>query len=249
MAELLYSVVMALDSVEIAADVEIGGLDQLLNLQMCRRVMAEAGQEPEVVIATGLIEGTDASGAKMSKSKGNIVGLAFDARDVFGKIMSGPDRLLPEYLRALTELLDPEVELLLHETHPMGAKTLLASDLTATLHGPDAAAAGRSAFAAQFSRRRLSGAPGLPSVSAVQHGDSTLAELLVRDAGLVRSLNQVRRVAAGGGLRLVLEGEEGERAIRLSDADARLRDVLAEHAGMSERVFVRCGRLAVELLA
>ncbi len=76
MAELVYSVVMALDSVKIAADIELGGLDQLLNMQMCRRVMENSGQQPEIIIATGLIEGTDGTGAKMSKSKGNYVGLA-----------------------------------------------------------------------------------------------------------------------------------------------------------------------------
>ena len=140
MAELVYSVVMALDSVKITADIELGGLDQLLNMQMCRRVMENAGQQPEIVIATGLIEGTDGTGAKMSKSKGNYVGLAFEPKDVFGKLMSAADRLLPAYLRALTELLDPEIDLLMQlmadrKIHPMGVKTLLASDVTAAVHG------------------------------------------------------------------------------------------------------------------
>ncbi len=247
MAELVYSTVMALDSLEIAADVEIGGLDQLLNLQTCRRVMTDAGQEPEVGIATGLIEGTDGTGAKMSKSKGNVVGLTVEARDVFGKLMSVPDRLLPEYLRALTELLDPEVDRLLGAGHPMGVKTLLASDLTATLHGVDAAAACRAGFAAQFSRRRFSDTLDLPVVSAIHHGQSSLAELLVRAVRLVPSLNQVRRVAVGGGLRLVLEDPDGQRSIRLADADAVLSDVLAAHAANRGRVFVKCGRVVVEV--
>jgi tyrosyl-tRNA synthetase len=250
MAELLYSVVMALDSVEIAADVEIGGSDQLLNLQMCRRVMTGAGQEPEVVIVTTLIEGTDGTTAKMSKSKGNVIGLAFEAGDVFGRVMSAPDRLLPQWLRALTELLDPEVELLLAQRHPMAVKTLLASDLTATLRGLATAAACRRAFAAQFSRRRLSDTPGLPTVSAVQHGHSTVAELLLQVTGRLAGLKQVRRVAAGGGLRLVLEGEAGadcERSIRLSDADQSLAEVLAAHAVTAGRAFLACGRAVVEV--
>ncbi|HEY1485735.1 MAG TPA: tyrosine--tRNA ligase, partial [Micromonosporaceae bacterium] len=106
MAELVYSVVMALDSVEVRADIEIGGLDQLLNMQMCRRVMDNAGQRPEVVIATPLIEGTDGTGVKMSKSKGNYIALSATPADVFGKFMSIPDRLVPAYLAALTELRD-----------------------------------------------------------------------------------------------------------------------------------------------
>jgi tyrosyl-tRNA synthetase len=247
-AELIYSVVMALDSVEVGADVEIGGLDQLLNLQMCRRVMSDAGREPEAVVVTTLIEGTDATGAKMSKSKGNVIGLAFEPREVFGKVMSAPDRLLPQWLRALTELLDPEVDLLLAAGHPMGVKTLLASDLTATLHGLDTAATCRAAFAAQFSRRRLSDTPGLPAVIAVQHGQSTVAELFVRVAGLVRSLNQVRRVAAGGGLRLVLERRDGQRSIRLDNADVAMAEVLAANPVTAGRAFLACGRSVVEIV-
>jgi len=167
MAEMVYSVVMALDSVKITADIELGGLDQLLNMQMCRRVMENAGQQPEIVIATGLIEGTDGTGAKMSKSKGNYVGLAFEPKDVFGKLMSAADRLLPSYLRALTELLDPEIDLLMQlmadrKIHPMGVKTLLASDVTAAVHGIDQADAARAGFTAQFSAKRFSDTPDLP---------------------------------------------------------------------------------------
>jgi tyrosyl-tRNA synthetase len=165
LAELVYSVVMALDSVEVRADVELGGLDQLLNMQMCRRVMQGSGQRPEVVVATGLIEGIDGTGAKMSKSRGNYVGLAFPPADVFGGLMSAPDRLLPDYLRTLTELLDPEIDLLLDgRSHPMGVKTLLACDVTAAVHGADAAQRARSGFAARFSRRRFSETADVPVV-------------------------------------------------------------------------------------
>ncbi|HEY2793956.1 MAG TPA: tyrosine--tRNA ligase, partial [Micromonosporaceae bacterium] len=133
-AELVYSVVMALDSVAVAADIEIGGVDQLLNLQMCRRVMDNAGQRPEVVVAVPLIEGVDGSGVKMSKSKGNTIPLSAAPGEVFGKLMSIPDRLLTSYLAALTELRDDEIEALSAE-HPMRVKTLLATDVTATIHG------------------------------------------------------------------------------------------------------------------
>ncbi|WP_282205037.1 tyrosine--tRNA ligase [Kitasatospora fiedleri] len=163
LAELVYSVVMATDSVELAADLELGGLDQLLNLQMCRRVMAAAGQRPEVVLATGLIEGTDGTGAKMSKSKNNYVALGFPAEEMFGRLMACADRLLPGYLRALTELLDGEVELLLAQVgdgrrHPVAAKTLLAAAVTATVHGrtprsPPGTRSGRGTRCAATPRR------------------------------------------------------------------------------------------------
>ncbi len=246
-AELVYSVVMALDSVEVGADVEIGGLDQLLNMQMCRRVMENAGQRPEHVVATVLIEGTDGSGEKMSKSRGNYVGLAFPPREMFGRLMSAPDRLLPGYLRALTELLDPEIDLLLR-AHPMGVKALLATDLTATVHGAAAATEAREAFTARFSRRRFSEATGLPVVDRAAHADLSVAEVLVRLAGAVPSRNRVRRVAADGGLRLVTEhGGDEPDTVRLTaaDADRPLADLPA--AAPDTRTFLRCGRAVVEL--
>ena len=91
LAELLYSVAMALDSVEVGCDLEVGGLDQYLNMQMCRKVMEICGQEPELVAAVPLLEGTDGTGAKMSKSRGNYVPLTAPAGEIFGKLMSVPD--------------------------------------------------------------------------------------------------------------------------------------------------------------
>ena len=258
MAELVYSVVMALDSVKITADIELGGLDQLLNMQMCRRVMENAGQQPEIVIATGLIEGTDGTGAKMSKSKGNYVGLAFEPKDVFGKLMSAADRLLPSYLRALTELLDPEIDLLMQlmadrKIHPMGVKTLLASDVTAAVHGIDQSDAARAGFTAQFSAKRFSDTPDLPAVTLAEHADSTVAELFAKITRLVPSLGQVRRVAAGGGLRLVTEVPGKEQEVTLlteADATATPGSLLKAHEAVTgqpgARNFLKCGRFLIE---
>jgi tyrosyl-tRNA synthetase len=259
MAELVYSVVMALDSVKITADIELGGLDQLLNMQMCRRVMENAGQQPEIVIATGLIEGTDGTGAKMSKSKGNYVSLAFEPRDVFGKLMSATDRLLPAYLKALTELLDPEIDLLLalmdsRKIHPMGVKTLLASDVTAAVHGLGDAAASRAGFTAQFSAKRFSDTLDLPVVTLAEHGESTIAELFVKVTQTVPSIGQVRRVAAGGGLRLVAEAPGGDQktlTLTEADASATLCGLLETCQGPTDqpgsRTFLKCGRSLIEI--
>ncbi|MFD7639165.1 tyrosine--tRNA ligase [Kitasatospora sp. NPDC059795] len=259
LAELVYSVVMALDSVELVADIELGGLDQLLNLQMCRRVQTVHGQEPEVVLATGLIEGTDGTGAKMSKSKNNYVGLAFPAEEMFGRLMACADRLLPDYLRLLTELLDEEVELLLAQAadgrrHPMAVKTLLAAAVTAAVHGVPAALAARDAFRARFSQRRFSDAGPLPAVDAARHGAATAAELLAKVTAELPSLNQVRRVAEAGGLKLVVEHTDGrQHTVPLSraDADERLLVLLGTHelarASAQRRVFLRCGRKVLEL--
>lgn len=260
MAELVYSVVMALDSVELAADVELGGVDQLLNMQMCRRLMANAGQPPEAVVATPLIEGTDANGTKMSKSRGNHIGLACGETEMFGKLMASPDRLMPEYLRALTELLDPEIELLLRlagegRVHPMGVKALLASDVTGAVYGLEKAARAREGFRARFSRRRYSEAADVPVVTGAEHGDSSVGRLFAEVTGLVGSVGQVRRTAAGGGLRLVAESGGGQEAVVLGEADVNgsLAGVLAAHAELGSgaagavRRFLKCGRAVVEV--
>ncbi|WP_316959561.1 hypothetical protein [Streptomyces sp. TRM68367] len=93
----------------IDADVELGGVDQLLNHQMCRKVMEISDQAPEVVITTPLMKGTDGTGTKMSKSKGNYVGLTASPDDVYGRIMSIPDHLTEPYLQLLTEWTDAEI--------------------------------------------------------------------------------------------------------------------------------------------
>ena len=127
LAELLYSVAMAIDSVEVHCDLEVGGIDQFLNMQMCRKVMEICGQEPELVVATPLLEGTDGTGAKMSKSAGNYVPLTAQPSEVFGKVMSIPDRLMEPYLKALSEWQGSELALAAKRLadgslHPMDLK-------------------------------------------------------------------------------------------------------------------------------
>jgi len=161
LAELMYSVVMALDSVETNCDLEVGGIDQFLNMQMCRKVMDICGQTPELVVATSLIEGTDGTGAKMSKSKGNYVPLTAPAGEIFGKIMSVPDRLVEPYFRALSEWLDSELAVTAERVkagslHPMDLKKVLAGEVTAAVHGVDAAMKAREEFVARFSKRTFS---------------------------------------------------------------------------------------------
>ncbi|MGW7355681.1 tyrosine--tRNA ligase, partial [Streptomyces sp. NPDC054802] len=141
-AEFVYAVVMAWDSVAIDADVELGGVDQLLNLQMCRKVMEISDQAPDVVITTPLIEGTDGSGTKMSKSKGNYVGVTASPDDVYGRLMSIPDHLTEPYLQLLTEWTDDEIGVVTKRldegtAHPMAIKRILAGEVVAALHGLD----------------------------------------------------------------------------------------------------------------
>lgn len=222
LAELLYSVVMALDSVEINCDLEVGGIDQFLNMQMCRRVMDIRGQVPEVVVATSLIEGTDGTGAKMSKSKGNYVPVAATAGEIFGKMMSIPDRLVEPYFRALSEWRDGELTVVRDRVaaatlHPVDLKKVLAGEVAAAIHGVDAAMKAREEFAAQFSRRAFSDLQDLPAV-----GDPgrTVVDI-VKALGFAKSNGDVRRVAEQNGLRLVIESGAGQEQLPLTADEAR----------------------------
>src|SRR5271154_2648096 len=101
--EILYPLLQGWDSVEIAADVEMGGSDQLFNNLVGREFQKEEGQDPQVVIVTPLLVGTDGA-MKMSKSKGNYIGVTEAPSEMFGKIMSVPDGLLESYYTLLTDL-------------------------------------------------------------------------------------------------------------------------------------------------
>ncbi|WP_028938603.1 tyrosine--tRNA ligase [Pseudonocardia spinosispora] len=246
LAELLYSVAMALDSVEINCDIELGGIDQFLNMQMCRKVMEICGQIPELVAATALIEGTDGTGAKMSKSKGNYVPLTAPANEIFGKIMSVPDRLVEPYLRALTEWRDSEIAVVDARVgdgsvHPMDLKKVLAGEVTAAIHGVDAAMKAREEFVARFSKRTFGEVEDLPEVADL---DQPLTEV-VKSLGFAKSNGDVRRVAQQNGLRLVVESADGQRQVPLSADDLRtsLADVLKDKLdGQSGDRYLKVGR-------
>jgi tyrosyl-tRNA synthetase len=236
LAELLYSVAMALDSVELDCDLELGGIDQFLNMQMCRKVMEICGQEPELVAATALLEGTDGTGAKMSKSRGNYVPLTAPPGEIFGKLMSVPDRLVGPYLKSLSEWRASEVKLVTDRAaegslHPMDLKKILAGEVTAALHGVDAAMKARDEFVAHFSRRSFAQVEDLPTVA-----DPSLAVVeIIKGLGFASSNGEVRRLSEQNGVRLVLEGTgdgaQHQEVLSADDIRLPLAELLEEKFG------------------
>lgn len=205
MSEFIYSVVTAIDSAKISANVELGGLDQLLNMQMGRKVMEVTGQQPQLVVAMPLIEGTDGTGRKMSKSLGNYIALSASPEEIFGKIMSIPDHLMLSYLRAWTEWTDAEIDLAAARVdtaalHPMELKKILAGEAAAAVHGVAAAMAARRAFTAQFSRRLLGEVETLPVLESAEHGAQSVGVLLTRVLEFTPSISAARRMARQQGL-------------------------------------------------
>jgi tyrosyl-tRNA synthetase len=255
LAELLYSVAMALDSVEINCDLELGGLDQFLNMQMCRKVMEICGQEPELVVATTLLEGTDGTGAKMSKSRGNYVPLTAPPSEVFGKLMSVPDHLMVPYLKALSEwqgaeLLLAERRLADGSLHPMDLKKILAGEVTAALHGMDAAMKAREEFAAHFSRHSYAEVEDLPTVA----DPSQSVVEIVKSLGFASSNGEVRRVAAQNGLRIVGEPADGgpqqQVPLTVEDIQEPLSKILQERLESSGGdYYLKFGRKLARVLS
>src|ERR687886_1432807 len=126
LTELLYPLMQAYDSVAIDADVELGGTDQLYNLLMGRQVMEYYGKKPQCVVTTPLLVGTDGA-IKMSKSVGNYIGVADPPAEMFGKSMSIPDHLMPDYYSLLLDRPLPEGE-------PVEQKRELSRSLVRAFH-------------------------------------------------------------------------------------------------------------------
>jgi tyrosyl-tRNA synthetase len=156
--EFLYPLAQAYDSVALKADVELGGTDQLFNLNVGRDIMPAYGLEPQVVLTTPLLEGTDGI-EKMSKSLGNYVGVAESPAEMFAKLMSISDELMWRYYALLTDLAQAAIARERELGQPMGSKLALAERIVASFHG----AASAVASAAEW--RRVHQQRESPSVS------------------------------------------------------------------------------------
>lgn len=158
--ELQYPIMQGWDSVEIRADVEIGGTDQLFNILVGRDLQKEEGQPQQVVMVMPLLEGLDGV-KKMSKSYGNYVGVSDPPQEMFGKLMSVSDALMDRYyLLLLGEARDVE-------GHPMDAKKALAEKITSRYHGEEAGPAARADWDTRFSKKDLAAAE-LPELAIAE---------------------------------------------------------------------------------
>jgi tyrosyl-tRNA synthetase len=133
--ELLYPLVQGWDSVQVTADVELGGTDQTYNNLVGRQLQADMGQASQVVMVMPLLRGVDGV-KKMSKSVGNYIGVTDSPTDMYGKTMSIPDVLLPEWFSLLTELPETTWQPVLAQ-HPMQAKDLLARTVGASFYSDE----------------------------------------------------------------------------------------------------------------
>jgi tyrosyl-tRNA synthetase len=146
--ECLYPLMQGWDSVEIHADVELGGTEQLYNLMVGRDLQRTAGQEPQICLTMPILRGRDGV-KKMGKSLDNYIGLNESPKEQFGKTMSIPDDLMSEWFTLLTDRSQDEISKIL-AGHPNEAKKLLASDIITFYHGGEAATATLADWNKQF---------------------------------------------------------------------------------------------------
>src|SRR6266540_7244865 len=191
LSELLYPLMQAYDSVAIEADVEIGGTDQLYNLLAGRDVMEHYGLEPQIVVTYPLLVGTDGV-EKMSKSRGNYIGIAEPPEEMFGKVMSIPDSALPQWWDLLVGEQRPTAE-------PMAWKLELARRIVERWHGADAARAAEEHFTRVVRRHE---APDDVPEEALPDGDPVHLPAVLTDGLGIGSTSEARRLIAQGGVKL-----------------------------------------------
>jgi tyrosyl-tRNA synthetase len=208
--ELLYPMAQGYDSVALKCDVELGGTDQKFNLMRGRDMQRDAGQPPQIVLMTPILEGLDGV-QKMSKSLGNAIGIQEAPGEMYGKLMSISDELMWKYWTFLTDLRASEIERMQTNVsggslHPMQAKKNLAWSIVRDFHsGADADAAAEN-WAQQFQQRAVaSDAPvvevsletdGLSVDSGIESGATVRLPKLLQLAGLASSAGEATRKIA-----------------------------------------------------
>jgi tyrosyl-tRNA synthetase len=201
--EFLYPLAQGYDSVAMRADVELGGTDQKFNLLVGRTLQEAYGQEPQVVITTPLLEGTDGLN-KMSKSLGNYIGITEDPDSMFGKLMSISDQLMWRYFELLSFRPLSDIAALRGQAaggrNPRDIKFELAREIVARFHDAAAAERAQRNFTARVSEKAVP--QDLPvKVVPVESGGLRLANLL-KEAGLAASTTEARRKIEEGAVRI-----------------------------------------------
>jgi len=197
--EVLYPLMQGYDSVELKADVEVGGSDQRFNMLAGRTLQEHFNQAPQAVITNPLIAGTD--GRKMSSSWGNTINLTDEPNDMYGKVMRVHDNLIIEYFTLLTRVPLGDVEQLRAglehgDLHPRDVKMQLAHAIVSLYHGDTVADEAQHVFQHVFQEQQIP--DDIPEVSVAS--GTALVEVLM-DAGVVASKSEWRRLVEGGAVK------------------------------------------------
>lgn len=200
--EFFYAWMQGYDAYMLDADVQVGGTDQLFNIvTAARKLMTALGKKPNIGVTMGILPGTDGE-IRMSKSLGNDIPIAGDPKDMYGKLMSLPDKAMGVFARLVTRWTPPEVKefeegFTSGKTHPKDAKMKLAREIVTIYHGPEAAQLAEEEFIRVFQEH---GQPDELKEYQLKEGQTVLD--LLDDAGLVESRSQARRMLQQGAVKL-----------------------------------------------
>lgn len=200
LAEVCYSILMGIDSVALECDVEVGGVDQLLNFHQCREVMRRREMEPEIALMTPILEGTSGDGRKMSKSYGNAIAVLEDDDEKFGKFMSIKDEQIVPYFMCFAYMDDENLRRLREfvEKNPFEAKKQLATFFIALQHKDMAAGEkARANFERKFSHQQVSEEDCLKI--KIRQGETLFT--ILADANVTESRAQLRRLFAANAIK------------------------------------------------
>jgi tyrosyl-tRNA synthetase len=207
--EFFYPLMQGYDSVCIEADVELGGTDQTFNNLVGRDLQENAGQPRQIVLLMPILVGLDGE-IKMSKSKGNYIGLTDEPNDMFGKVMSIPDALMDNYFTLLTDLPRERIAELVdpNKTHPRQAKALLGKMIVAAYYSESAGEEASAEFDRIFAQKQIpTDMPEIP----VRTREMNLVDLILT-ADFAKSKSEARRLIGQNAVSLDEE--------KLTDADA-----------------------------
>jgi tyrosyl-tRNA synthetase len=229
--EFLYPLVQGWDSVEMKADVELGGTDQKFNLLVGRELMKAEGMEPQIILTMPILEGLDGV-QKMSKSLNNYIGIEDAPNDMFGKIMSVNDELMWRYFELLSFRTMSEIETFRREVdegkNPRDVKFLLAEEIISRFHSASAAESAKQDFITRFARGAIP--DEMPEITLeVEEGIGIAA--MLKAAGLTSSTSESFRMIQQGAVKI-----DGEK---VSDKGMKLERGSIVVAQVGKRKFAR----------
>jgi len=219
--EFLYPLMQGQDSVAIESDIELGGTDQTFNNLVGRDLQRMAGQPAQIVITMPILVGLDGV-QKMSKSKGNYIGVTDAPSDMFGKTMSIPDNLMENYYTLLTDLPIDEIKTLCDasKTHPKQAKVKLGKIIVEQFHNAQAAEKAAEDFDKVFAQNQLP--DDMPEVEVA--AEPVMVSKLLVQLGLVETGGEAKRMVKQGGVRID-DGKIDDPAQEITPADGMVVQV------------------------
>jgi tyrosyl-tRNA synthetase len=200
--EFFYSIMQGYDAYSMRTDVQVGGTDQLFNIvTAARKIMTFLGEKPNIAVIMGILPGTDGE-VRMSKSMGNYIPIDTTAEDMYGKLMSVPDKAMPHYFRLVTRWTASEITALENDIasgkiHPRDAKMKLAHEVTEIFHGAEAARRAEENFVSVFQQGSL---PEDMPIYTLRAGQTVLDVLM--EGKLAGSKSEGRRLIEQNGVRL-----------------------------------------------